>query len=44
MVTGKVDVRYIEIHEYEANSDETIDDEIDDNIFLDEEGGEMEVE
>ena len=44
VVTGKVDVRYIEIPEYEADSDETIDDEIDDNLVLDEEDGEMEVE
>jgi len=44
VVTGKVDVRDIEIPEYEADSDETIDDEIDDNLVLDEEGGEMEVE
>lgn len=44
VVTGKVDVRDIEIPEYEADSDETIDDEIDDNLVLDEEDGEMEVE
>lgn len=44
VVTGKVDVRDIEIPEYEGDSDETIDDEIDDNIVLEEEGGEMEVE
>ena len=44
LVTGKVDVRDIEIPEYEADSDETIDDEIDDNLVLDEEDGEMEVE
>lgn len=44
VVTGKIDVRDIEIPEYEADSDETIDDEIDDNLVLDEEGGEMEVE
>jgi type I restriction enzyme S subunit len=44
VVTGKVEVRYIEIPEYEADSDETIDDEIDDNLVLDEEDGEMEVE
>ena len=43
MVTGKVDLRDIEIPEYEADSDETIDDEIDDNLVLDEEDGEMEV-
>ncbi|ABY92515.1 restriction endonuclease subunit S [Thermoanaerobacter sp. X514] len=44
VVTGKVDVRDIEIPEYEGDSDETIDGEIDDNIVLEEEGGEMEVE
>lgn len=44
VVTGKVYVRDIEIPEYEADSDETIDDEIDDNLVLDEEDGEMEVE
>lgn len=44
VVTGKVDVRDIEIPEYEADSDETIDDEIDDNLVLDEEDGDMEVE
>jgi len=44
VVTGKVDVRDIEIPEYEGDSDETIDDEIDDNLVLDEEDGEMEVE
>lgn len=44
VVTGKVDLRDIEIPEYEADSDETIDDEIDDNLVLDEEDGEMEVE
>lgn len=44
VVTGKVDVRDIEIPEYEADSDETIDDEIDDNLVLDEEDGEMVVE
>lgn len=44
VVTGKIDVRDIEIPEYEADSDETIDDEIDDNLVLDEEDGEMEVE
>lgn len=44
VVTGKVDVRDIEIPEYEADSDETIDDEIDDNLVIDEEDGEMEVE
>ena len=46
VVTGKVDVRDIEIPEYETDtdSDETIDDEIDDNLVLDEEDGEMEVE
>lgn len=44
VVTGKVDVRDIEIPEYEGYSDETINGEIDDNIVLEEEGGEMEVE
>lgn len=44
VTTGKVDVRDIEIPEYESDSDETIDDEIDDNLVLDEEDGEMEVE
>ena len=44
VVTGKVDVRDIEIPEYEGYSDETINGEIDDNIVLEEEGGETEVE
>lgn len=44
VVTGKVDVRDIEIPEYEAVSDDVTDDEIDDNLVLDEEDGEMEVE
>lgn len=44
VVTGKVDVRDIEIPEYEAVSDDVTDDEIDDNLVLDEDDGETEVE
>ncbi|NLX70776.1 MAG: restriction endonuclease subunit S, partial [Clostridiales bacterium] len=44
VVTGKIDVSDIEIPEYETDSDDFTDDEIDDNLVLDEEDGEMEVE
>lgn len=44
VVTGKVDVRDIEIPEYEAASDDFNDNEIDDNLVFDEEDGETEVE
>jgi type I restriction enzyme S subunit len=44
VVTGKVDVRDIEIPEYEADSDDFNDNEIDDNLVFDEEDGETEVE
>ena len=42
VVTGKVDVRGIEIPEYEAFSDEVNDDEIDDNFVLEEDDRETE--
>lgn len=44
VVTGKVDVRDIEIPKYETVSDEATDDKIDDNFVLDEEDVETGVE